>query len=112
MGNRRTAGEKGAVKEAAATQGSEQKMDEASFIKKFIEAYKANDQARMGELVRQAEPLKPPQKLNAGSGEAFDSYRFQSAIRSSKSLGTLAKEKSIIGERTTTLGFAKGGKRR
>jgi tetratricopeptide (TPR) repeat protein len=50
-------GEKGTGKGAAAAQGSEQKMDEVSFIGNFAEAYKANDQAKMGELVRQAEPI-------------------------------------------------------
>jgi hypothetical protein len=53
-----------------------------------------------------AELPKIPQNLNAGSGETFDSYRFQSAIRSDKSLGALAKEHSVLGEQTTSYGFA------
>jgi hypothetical protein len=49
---------------------------------------------------------KLPQNLGTGSGEAFDSARFQSAIRSNKSLGALAKEHSTFGEQTTSYGFA------
>jgi hypothetical protein len=53
-----------------------------------------------------AEPLQPPQNLGTGSGETFDSARFQSAIRSGKSLGSLAKENSVFGEQASSYGFA------
>jgi len=53
-----------------------------------------------------AEPFKLPQDLGAGSGESFDSARFQSAIRSDKSLGALAKENSVFGEQASSYGFA------
>jgi hypothetical protein len=53
-----------------------------------------------------AELMKAPQNLNVGNSESFDSARFQSAIRSDKSLGALAKEHSGIGEQGTSYGFA------
>jgi CHAT domain-containing protein/Tfp pilus assembly protein PilF len=42
------------AEKGAAAQGSEQKIDAATFLKQFPEAYKANDQAKMEGLVRQA----------------------------------------------------------
>jgi hypothetical protein len=41
-----------------------------------------------------------------GGDVIFDSSTFQSGIRSGKSLGTLAKEQSIVGEKATAFGFA------
>jgi CHAT domain-containing protein/tetratricopeptide (TPR) repeat protein len=48
--------EKGIEKEAAAAQGTEQKMDADSFMQQFVEAYKTKDQAKIEGLVRQAGP--------------------------------------------------------
>jgi hypothetical protein len=48
-----------------------------------------------------------PKDLNVGEGnEYFNSYSFQSGIRSGKSLGTLAKENPAIGEKALAFGFA------
>jgi tetratricopeptide (TPR) repeat protein len=44
--------EKGAQK-GAAVQGTEQKMDAGAFLKQFAEAFKAQDQTKMEELVKQ-----------------------------------------------------------
>lgn len=55
-----------------------------------------------------------PKDLNArhllsslkGGEVVFDSSSFQSEIRSGKSLGALAKEQSVVGEKATAFGFA------
>ncbi len=48
-----------------------------------------------------------PKDLNlTGGTEYFNSYVFQSGIRTGKSLGTLAKEHSTIGEKAAAFGFA------
>jgi tetratricopeptide (TPR) repeat protein len=59
VGTRTIAGqqaEKGAEQGPTAPQGTEQKMDADVFLDKFVEAWEANDQAKMEELVRQARP--------------------------------------------------------
>jgi len=48
-----------------------------------------------------------PKKLDLKAGKVvFNSSRFQSSIKSDKSLGTLAKEVSTIGEQAISFGFA------
>lgn len=54
----------------------------------------------------QGERVIPKDLPIKGDSEYFNSYQFQSGIKSGKSLGTLAKEHSTIGEKATTFGFA------
>jgi len=49
----------------------------------------------------------PPKDIGASIGESyFNSYKFQSGIKTGKSLGALAKEHSTIGEQASSFGFA------
>jgi hypothetical protein len=49
----------------------------------------------------------PPRDIDLSSGESlFNSYKFQSGIKSDKGLGNLAKEHSAIGEQASSFGFA------
>lgn len=50
--------------------------------------------------------VNPKDLEQSGGSEYFNSYRYQSNIKSGKSLGTLAKENSTIGEKAVTFGFA------
>ena len=45
---------KGAENKATSTQGTDQKMDEESFLNKYLDAFKANDKIRMEAPVKQA----------------------------------------------------------
>jgi hypothetical protein len=49
----------------------------------------------------------PSKEIGMSAGESyFNSYKFQSGIKSDKMLGTLAKEQSTIGEQASSYGFA------
>jgi hypothetical protein len=49
----------------------------------------------------------PPKDIDtSGIDSYFNSYKFQSGIKSGKGLGTLAKEHSAIGEQASSFGFA------
>jgi len=52
------------------------------------------------------EVFKLPKNLGTNSTENFNSAYFQSAIRSGKSLGALAKENTFAGNPATSFGFA------
>jgi len=60
-----------------------------------------------GTVAFSQEARVPPKDIDISTGESyFNSYKFQSGIKSYKMLGTLAKEHSTIGQKATTFGFA------